>query len=140
MKRQFPARNAELDAIRAFVEEICAAMDRDDQQRVILLVEELFANSVYHGYGGDSDMPVWITLDVRDSTCHVVYEDSAPAHDPFIDPPSPHLDGTLDERPIGGLGIVLLTELSSTHSYSRRGDRNVIEFEVPRSPPGGTAS
>lgn len=139
MKRRFAARQAELDAIRAFVESTCATMERDDQQRVILLVEELFANSVSHGYGGDCDEPVWLTLEVRDKTCRVVYEDCAPPHDPFAAAPSPHLDGTLDERPVGGLGIVLLTELSSTHGYARRGDRNVIEFEVPLSP-GGTGS
>ena len=139
MKRRFSARQSELEAIRAFVESTCAAMQRDDQQRVILLVEELFANSVFHGYGGDCDDPVWLTLDVRDTACRVVYEDSAAPHDPFAAPPAPHLEGTVDERPIGGLGVVLLTELSSAHSYARRGNHNVIEFEVPLAPPRATS-
>ena len=131
MKRRFAARHSEVDAIREFIESTCAAMQRDDQQRVILLVEELFANSVSHGYGGDCDEPVWLTLDVRADACRVVYEDSAPPHDPFADSPPAHLDGGVDERPIGGLGILLLTELSSSHHYARRGNNNVIEFEVP---------
>jgi hypothetical protein len=42
------------------------------------------------------------------------------------------LIGDLDHRPIGGLGIVRLIELSTSRRYARRGDRNVIELDVPR--------
>ena len=140
MKREFVAQHTELDAIRAFVESTCTTMPRADQLRVFLLIEELFANSVFHGYGGDSDQPVWVTLEVHDTACRVVYEDAAPAHNPFAAAPSPRLDAPLDERPVGGLGILLLEELSSSHSYTRRGNNNVIEFEVPHERPAAPAS
>lgn len=132
--RTFVARNSGLDAIREFIETTCAPMSHDDQRRVLLLVEELFVNSMLHGYGGECDMPVWLTLELVQGACSVVYEDRAPPYDPFSAPDHSRVDATLDDRPIGGLGIMLITQISSRHSYARRGDRNVIEFEVPATP------
>jgi anti-sigma regulatory factor (Ser/Thr protein kinase) len=130
--RRFTARQAEFEAIRAFIESACAGIEEDERQRAVLLVEELFANSVFHGYGGDSDQSVWLTLDVEADGCRIIYEDCAPAYDPFS-VEEPDLDARRPEdRPIGGLGIVFLNELSTARSYARRGDRNVIEMQVRR--------
>ena len=130
--RRFTARQAEFDAIRAFIEAACAEIEEDERQRAVLLVEELFANTVLHGYGGDSDEPVWLTVDVDSGGCRIVYEDRAPAYNPFATD-EPDLDSAAPEdRPIGGLGIVFLNELSSARSYARRDDRNVIEMHVRR--------
>ena len=131
---RFSARHAEFDAIAAFIESSCALLADEDRLRLVLLVEELFANSVNHGYGGDSDQPVWLSVEVSDQSCRLVYADSAPPYNPFaaVNPSSTEAD--LEHRPIGGLGIVLLMELSSSRSYERRDDRNVIELHVPRGP------
>ena len=99
--------------------------------RIVLLVEELFANSVNHGYGGDSDHPVWLTLDPTPGKCRVVYEDCAPEYDPFASVDASSTEADLDARPVGGLGLVLLTEMSSHRSYARCDDRNVIVLEIP---------
>ena len=131
-RRRFTARQAEFDAIREYIDSACASARDDERMRVVLLVEELFANSVMHGYGGDCDQPVWLTVIVNDDRFHVVYEDSAPPHNPF-DMPEPDLDDAdIDHRRVGGLGIVFLNELSSARRYERQGDRNVIELHVPR--------
>ena len=130
--RRFTAKQAEFDAIRAFIETACASIEEDERQRAVLLVEELFANSVFHGYGGDSDEPVWLTVEVDADGCRLTYEDCAPAYNPFAIE-EPDLDAAVPEdRPIGGLGIVFLNELSSTRSYARKGDRNVIAMHVRR--------
>jgi serine/threonine-protein kinase RsbW len=131
--RQFSARRTELDTIRTFVESACGAIGRDECQRIMLLIEELFANSVSYGYGGDSDEPVWVTVLVEPEGCRVIYEDCAPPHDPFAAMRLDAAEGPLDDRPIGRLGVLLLAQLSSRHEYRRRGDRNVIELEVTRS-------
>jgi anti-sigma regulatory factor (Ser/Thr protein kinase) len=132
-RRRFSARQAEFDAIRAHIESACASASEDERQRVILLVEELFANSVFHGYGGDSDQPVWLTVHTDEDGCRLVYEDRAPEYNPFL-VEEPNLDDALpEERPVGGLGIVFLNELSTARTYRRCDDRNVIELRVRRS-------
>ena len=128
--RRFTAKQAEFDAIRGFIENTCACVEEDERLRAVLLVEELFANSIYHGYGGDSDQPVWLTIDLDGRRCRLIYEDCAPAYNPFL-AEEPDLDAAAPEdRPVGGLGIVFLNELSSERSYARRSNRNVIELQV----------
>jgi serine/threonine-protein kinase RsbW len=129
--RRFTAKQAEFDAVRAFIDTACANLDDDERKRAELLVEELFANSIYHGYGGDSDQPVWLTIRIDEHGCTLQYEDCAPAYNPFL-AEVPDLAALPEDRPIGGLGIVFLNELSSDRSYSRRGDKNVIELVVKR--------
>ena len=129
--RHFSARLSEFDSISAFVEAACASLQEDARLRLLLLVEELFVNSVNHGYGGDSDQPVWLALNVGDEEGHLVDDDRAPPYDPFAAVDASSATGDIDQRRIGGLGIVLLVELSSSRTYDRRGDRNVIELHVP---------
>ena len=131
-RRRFAAKEAEFESIRTFIEGVCTSIEEDECQRAVLLVEELFANTVLHGYGGDCDEPVWLSIHIDEDGCRLVYEDRAPEYNPFLKD-EPNLDDAIPEdRPIGGLGIVFLIELSSERSYERRGDRNVIELQVRR--------
>ena len=130
--RRFSASHAEFDAIAAYIESACAGTTEDERLRIMLLVEELFANSVNHGYGGDSDKPVWLSVRVGDQSLELVYEDCAPEYNPFDAVDASSTEDDVEHRRIGGLGIVLLIELSSSRSYERRGERNVIELHVPR--------
>ena len=130
-RRRFSARLAEFDAISAFIESACASMKDEERLRIVLIVEELFANSINHGYGGDSEQPVWLVLEVTDADCHLVYEDCAPAYDPFAAVDMSSTEADVDTRRVGGLGIVLLVELSASRSYRRRGTHNVIDLRIP---------
>ena len=130
-RRRFAARLAEFDAIAGFIESACASMKDEERLRIVLIVEELFANSVNHGYGGDSEQPVWLALAVGDQDCHLVYEDCAPQYDPFAAVDMSSTEADVDTRRVGGLGIVLLVELSASRSYRRRGTHNVIDLRIP---------
>jgi len=131
--RQFFARRSEIASIRRFVESVCASMAFPDRQRLVLIVEELFSNSIDHGYGGDSDQPVWLTLTLTADGCHLAYRDMAPAYNPFISARLPVLGTDALNRPEGGLGVFLIGQLSSSRRYERRDEHNHIELFVPRS-------
>lgn len=130
--RRFRAHRSEFDAIRSFVESACQNFPHDDLQRLILIVEELFCNSVDHGYGGDSDQPVWLALAPAADGCGLVYQDAAPTHDPFAADNDPMLEAAVESRPVGGLGVFLIGQYCASKRYERRGERNVIELFVPR--------
>ena len=130
-RRRFSARQAEFDAIADFIETACAKMKDEERLRIVLIVEELFANSINHGYGGDTEQPVWLTLGVTDDDCQLVYEDCAPEYDPFAAVDTSSTEADVETRRVGGLGIVLLVELSTSRSYQRRGTHNVVELRIP---------
>jgi serine/threonine-protein kinase RsbW len=131
-KRRFGARRAEFRAVRDFVEAACAVLPHDYIQRLVLIAEELFCNTIEHGYGGDSDQPVWFELAPTAGGCRLVYQDAAPPHDPFTSIKLPQLAENADKLPIGGLGVFLIGQFCTLKCYERRGDLNVIELCVPR--------
>ena len=71
--------------IRALVEGACATagIDREGCLKILLIVEELFTNTVLHGYRGESESPVWVALALGESGLTLHYEDAAPSHHPF---------------------------------------------------------
>jgi anti-sigma regulatory factor (Ser/Thr protein kinase) len=136
--REFAARMGALREVRGFIESVCreAAIARNDTLRIALVAEELFTNSVKHGYGGDSTMQVWLTLQPEDGACRLVYEDAAPRYDPFADLAEPNLEAPVDAHAVGGLGVLLVARFSRSHEYTRAGDRNRISLVLPLAGPG----
>ena len=130
--QSFPARRDALPDVRMFIEDACdrARVGRKDCLRLTLLLEELFTNTVNHGYGRDTDEPVRIGIDVSQRTASVSYEDAAPPFDPFQSVASPSDDTPVEDRPVGGLGIVLLTKMTQRCGYAYTGGKNCITFEM----------
>jgi anti-sigma regulatory factor (Ser/Thr protein kinase) len=131
-RRIFPARRAALPQVDAFLAEVCAAasLPRETCLRVTLLVEELFTNTVVHGHGGDSDAPVQLDCEVAAGRMALVYEDTGPPHDPFATVASPDPAAGVEERPVGGLGVLLVSALAGQVEYRRIGDRNRISLVI----------
>jgi anti-sigma regulatory factor (Ser/Thr protein kinase) len=57
--------------------------------------------------------------------------DSAPAFDP-LSLPDPELDGDIEDRKIGGLGIYLVRQVMDTISYRYENGKNILTLEKRR--------
>ena len=105
-RRVFAARLSVLPATAAFVAGFCARHDiaHDDALRLTLIVEELFTNSVMHGYGGESDAPIELALATGAGEVTLVYDDAAPPFDPLARSRSRRTTcaAPLESRPVGG--------------------------------------
>src|SRR3954462_8948081 len=106
----FPARLGELRHLTAFLEQFCGSrgIERTRCLRLNLVLEELFVNSIQHGYRGDTDAPIWITLEVRPEAVQITYEDTAPPFNPSAPLPAPDV-----HHKVGGLGVLLTRELAA---------------------------
>ena len=125
---QFVARMDRFTDIRSFVEAFCllAQATRLTSLRMTLIVEELFTNSVQHGYGGDGDNPIWLGISYRNGEMEITYEDAAPPYDPFQGPPKPFVSSDGNSARLGGWGLGLVKGLGNRVSYTRADDRNRI--------------
>jgi len=114
--------------IRTFVEHACttAGMGREDCLKLLLIVEELFTNTVTHGYREESESPVWIAFDPCDTGFTLRYEDAAPPHNPFGEYRPMDTAVLIAQQPVGGLGLKLIRSLATDAGYSREGERNCI--------------
>jgi serine/threonine-protein kinase RsbW len=132
--RRFRARLAEATNVSAFVESAVVGMPGRLVLRLRLAVEELFVNTVTHGYGGDSDADVDVTVRIDGARVVLVYEDSAPAFDPFAQVERPDAEASVEARDVGRLGVFLITQLAEHCHYERAGDRNCVTIELPAAP------
>ena len=127
-QRTFPARMAMLAQTAAFVETFCAAqgVSPEDALRAVLVVEELFTNTVAHGHRGDSDAEVTLALTRMPDALALRYEDAAPPFDPLrrIDTAADTLSRPVEARPVGGLGIHLVGRYASGARYAYEDGRN----------------
>ncbi len=118
---QFSARLNSLTEALTYVTTICseAGLKKNEQLRVELVIEELFTNTVCHGYGEDCDQPIWIAANVDNESLCITYQDAAPAYDP--------LSQTTNRASsaIGGLGVVLIKHFAQV-DYQRENERNTL--------------
>ena len=120
-QRLFPARLAMLPETASFAQAFCDrhGIVRHDALRLTLIIEELFTNTVEHGYRGECDAEIRIALSVERGGVGVLYEDSAPRYDPLArlsDAPA-SIARAVESRPIGGLGVYLVGQLVEHASY-----------------------
>ena len=129
-ERAFPGRLPSFADVRALAEAFGTAVgvDHDTTLRVVLILEELFTNTVTHGYADRGEGPVWVTLDAGGGVIEITYEDVAPAFDPLAGASAPPLTPR-GETP-GGLGLALVRGLSTSATYARVGDRNRVTLTV----------
>jgi anti-sigma regulatory factor (Ser/Thr protein kinase) len=124
-------------AVRRFIERFCASahVAPRTSDNLILIVDELSANTMDHGYPSAkhdiTERSIWLTLSVADRNIVALYEDAAPAHDPFQTIIPPDYSGLPENWRIGGWGIPLVAKLANNLRYERAGGRNRIRFTLP---------
>jgi serine/threonine-protein kinase RsbW len=94
-------------------------------------LDEVLANVVGHGLGRRADARVEVEVSLDRSAdppaCEVVVSDDGPAFDP-LSVAEPDLAASVEERPIGGLGIALVRRLMDEVGYERRGGTNRLRL------------
>jgi len=104
-------------------------VDARTVHHVALIVEELLTNIGTHGRC--RDVPAHVELTVAPNEVSGVIADRGTPFDPR-QPTGPDPDLPLAERPVGGLGLVLVRKLSSRLDYAAGGGGNVTTFAVAR--------
>ncbi|TAJ43853.1 ATP-binding protein [Methanofollis fontis] len=91
---------------------------------VELAVDEAVTNIIMHGFaGGGGRIRVLCTFDEEEITIRI--EDRAPPFDP-TGAEAPDTDADIDERPIGGLGIHFIRQMTDEMQYRRQNGRNIL--------------
>jgi anti-sigma regulatory factor (Ser/Thr protein kinase) len=105
------------EAFEALAEEL--GWDAAAAMHINLAVEELVTNIINYGYsdGRVGRIEVWLEADPEE--VRLCIEDDADPFDPFAMPEPDHLTQSLEERPIGGLGIHFVRSYMDVCTYYR---------------------
>ena len=127
---------AGLELVGGWVDAITAALhlESSTEYGLRLCLEEAAANVVMHGIpgsdGGGADF-VMLRIEPKAETLCVTVEDRCGAFNP-LDVPTPERPTSLEDTPIGGLGIHLMRQYVRSMSYERVGDINRLTVVIGR--------
>lgn len=104
--------------------------------QLTLVIEELFTNTLKHGYGSEQPAltawPVWLTLQQMENSndIGVRYEDAAFAFNPLENICPPDYTGPAESWRIGGLGLPMIAGTARQLHYKRVEDRNQLSLTI----------
>jgi anti-sigma regulatory factor (Ser/Thr protein kinase) len=113
-----------------------SGVEASTANRVLLALDELAANVVEHASSADGPDPFEVRLSREGVVVVLVVLDAGPAFDPREAAPAPSA-ATLEEVPVGGLGLTLVRRLAGSIHYERVDGKNHIRLVFP---PSGEAA
>ena len=126
----------ELEPIRNFVTEKALAAGADNRKNyaLCLAIDEIATNIMRYGYpnAGIVDGKIDVTITTGENTLTVILEDGAVPFDPMQHtlPTDDDINKPLEERPIGGLGIMLAQQSVDEFKYEYANNKNRNIFIV----------
>ena len=89
--------------------------------RLQLVIEELFTNTIEHGYGKECDEPIEIALAAAPGRVTVQYQDAAAPYDPAraLATSRERVAEPAEQRPVGHLGVHLVAAIVDDMHYAR---------------------
>ena len=131
-----PGRLEELARLADVIEVHCAERGWPDgwSMKINLSLEELVTNVVRYGYGeegfgGEADASgreIHISLTEHDDSLEIEMEDDGIEFNPFEEASVPDVTLNLEERPIGGLGVMFVKTFMDEVAWARVDGRNRI--------------
>ena len=97
---------------------------------VRLALDELLSNVIRYAYDDDARHRIDLKLETGVPFALTIEDDGKP-FDPLADAPPPVLDGPVEDRPIGGLGLHILKKMGLRLAYRRDAGHNVLRVEFP---------
>lgn len=112
------ADSAGLGQLMSFADAAEQALALSEEQRYLmrLAIEEIATNIIKYSYPGDAPGPICVDCAAAGGVLQVLIRDRGAPFDPH-DAPPPDLSADLARRPVGGLGLFLVRELSDDLHY-----------------------
>ena len=92
---------------------------------VNLALDEVITNIIRYAHDDGRQHPIVVQLALEPGVLTAQVVDDGRAFNP-LDAPVPDLNASIEERPIGGLGIHLVRTMMNSVEYRRQNGRNVL--------------
>lgn len=118
-------------AVSAFADELATYCEAHEVPMAVLLafqvsLDEVLTNIIDYAHPDHPVSLIAIHVCTPPGGLKITIEDNGIAFNPLESDSDPDLELSLDERPIGGLGIHLVKSLMDTLEYRRQNDRNQL--------------
>ena len=107
-------------------------MQHDEPDRTIRAFQVVFdvmlTNAIDYGLEGKPDALLQVTVSYYPDRLTALIVDNGLAFDPLVEAEAPDTEASLEDRPIGGLGIHLVKSLMDSASYELSEDCNLLSL------------
>jgi len=133
---------ANLDSLQSLIEFALAGADRaglpvSERDKLELVLEELLVNVARYAYLPETGEVEVAYASESPGELTVEISDKGRVFNP-LEAPLPDLSAGLADRPIGGLGVLLVRSLAGSIAYRREDGRNTVSFRFPGPQRSGT--
>lgn len=94
-----------------------------------LVLEEVLTNEIKYAFDDHAEHPIELTVRLEPDAVVLRFEDGGVAFDP-LQASAPQAPTSVDDAPVGGLGLVLVRSFATSASYERRDGRNCLTIGV----------
>lgn len=117
----------QLTRLYAFLDRQADAYELEDLllMQIKLVLEEAVTNVILYAYPEKVDQDIRIDMNYENKRLTIVITDTGIAFNP-LERQEPDLTLSLEERPIGGLGIYLVKQLMTEVTYNRSDGKNIL--------------
>lgn len=133
-----PARLENLDVAKEYLKKAIPEAFAAQTSNVLLVAEELLVNVFSYAYPEGFEGEAAVSLDVVnfDGEDKLVFKviDWGEPFNPFEEAPVPDLTLDIDSRPVGGLGIFLIKQVSEKQTYRYIDNANSIWIVFGKTP------
>ncbi len=118
---------AEIERLSQLVEAFGEAggMGPESVFNVNLALDEVITNVIRYAHDDGREHPIVVRLAIDQDVLTAQVEDDGRAFNP-LEAPVPDIGASIEERPIGGLGIHLVRSVMNSVEYRREDGRNVL--------------
>lgn len=123
----WPARLESLPLVQEYVENLAQRSGINGKRLIQLSValEEVVVNIINHAYGQKGRGDILVGFDDQAEAVVVSLSDTGLAFNP-LEAAEPDVEMALLDRPIGGLGIMMVKKLMDEVHYERRNNENIL--------------
>jgi serine/threonine-protein kinase RsbW len=97
----------------------------DMTMKINLVLEEALSNIIYYAFDDDETHKIEISIIKEDDILTIEIIDDGIPFDPASQE-QPDISLPAEERPVGGLGIFLISKIMDTVKYSRNNNLNIL--------------
>ncbi len=118
---------SEIRRISGIIEKFCE--NNNLPMRILfdinLSLDELLTNIIHYGFDDEKEHTIIVKLSLSENILEITIEDDGKAFNPLNAKP-PNLDQSIEDKPIGGLGIYLVKNLMTEINYKRLKNKNIL--------------
>ena len=96
-----------------------------------LAMDEILSNIIQYAHPEQGGRDIGLRLAMEEGGLRLTFSDSGQPFDP-LSAPRPRLDLSLEDRPVGGLGIHMIRDMAREMRYRRENGRNILDIWVGR--------